>query len=304
MKLLVLKPKSIFTLPDNYIIRGISIEYPTVVNLANWDDLKKVIQDDQTRFKLVYNYREEIMFNLPMAIFHRNFVLPTFQEAMVFKYVRPFLLRKGSSLYFSYEMRNFGLLGYPPQPFFLILYGNVISDDEVERYLKEKKLDTINITLLKSISIPMDTQTGFFHFERPSRVISIGFCIPQKVEEAAQVFYRFPILFEPIYGGQEPIRRPIMEDDINIRILLSGQKYDFWDSFYRPIKLLIGDLQEGKRLILKGITIGDKKKKTPETDFIQFSLEKDINSINFIRLEQDKLLFYGPLNVLIEYVYL
>jgi hypothetical protein len=205
-------------------------------------------------------------------------------ESAVFKYVRPFVLRGGTLLKFESKIDcDF------------LLYVNFLKDEDVDKYIQEKQLDSLEPTRIRCESIPTNSLLGLISIENDARLISIGFGIPISYPE-------FPERWALISNGEGGFYRfpRIMQPDIRGRITLSGSKYEFWDASFRPLSLLIGDIQEGRRHVLKGIVVNPGKGKTfRRFDIIQISLEKSINDLNITRTNK-----YGELHAIVEYVFI
>jgi hypothetical protein len=285
MKILTFKPNEKVPLIRTCMVRGFAIEPKEPFKLPPDDP----ISIPGNNFNFVMQEREYIIQNFPLALADRRYVFTSHMESAVFKYVRPFVLRGGTLLKFESKIDcDF------------LLYVNFIKDEDVDKYIQQKQIDSLEPTRIKCESIPTNSLLGLISIENDARLISIGFGIPLSAQ---------PTIPEPRWwsvsigaGEGEWLYYPrAMQPDIRGRITLSGSKYEFWDASFRPFSLLIGDIQEGRRHVLKGVIVNPGKGKVfKRFDIIQISLERSINDLNATRPETK----YGELHVIVEYVFI
>lgn len=283
MKILKFEPNQNIPIHRHCIVRGFTIEPELTTPIDALQD------HENSRFEVIVNNQEYIITNLPLMLGDKRFVWTPFQQAMAFKYARPFVLTEGSIVRFAPKSQS-NFAGD------LLLYVNYISDKELDKYLKEKKktIDDLEFTRLRCEYPSLTKPTHVINMERPARIISIGFCIGRRDETASPPTEKFLPVRDLEYAA---IVSSVMGADIRARLELSGSKYSFWDDVYRSIKLLIGDMQEGNRHILKGIKVDPKIR----YDNIQLALEKSIADVNTAKAADSR---YTPLNIVVEYVYL
>jgi hypothetical protein len=267
------------------MVRGFAIEPKEPFKLPPDDP----ISIPGNNFNFVMQEREYIIQNFPLALADRRYIFTSYMESAVFKYVRPFVLRGGTLLKFESKIDcDF------------LLYVNFISDVDVDKYIQEKQIDSLEPTRIKCESIPTNSLLGLISIENAARLISIGFGIPLSGLPNIAAPRWCPISIGAGEGEYNYYPRA-MQPDIRGRITLSGSKYEFWDATFRPFSLLIGDIQEGKRHVLKGVIVNPGKGKVfKRFDIIQISLERSINDLNATRTG----IKYGELHAIVEYVFI
>ena len=282
MKILTFKPNEKVPIISTCMVRGFSID-PKNPFLNPPDD---PISVPENKFNVIIHEREYIIQNLPLAFADRRYIEGKHIEAMVFKYVRPFVLRGGTLVKFESKVDcDF------------LLYVNFIKDEEVDKYIAQKQIDSLEPTRIRCEAIPTNSLLGLISLESTARLISIAFGIPIK-KAITWPDPRF-LLISPGAGGLMNYPR-FLQPDVRGRITLSGSKYEFWDASFRPFSLLIGDIQNGVRHVLKGVIVNPGKGKTfKRFDVIQISLENSIDSLNITRPFK-----YGELHVVVEYVFI
>lgn len=287
MKILVLKPNEDYPIHENIIVRGLGIES------LSYPSLDKLISYRYSRFDLKVNNTDIIITNMPLMLLDRRFVNVKHQEAPVFKYVRPFLVAKGSLLRFMPRRND----DNPSLTFDgrLLIYCNFILDKQIKEYLESKNIDSLEFTRLRVEEIPYTTPTYTIKVERAGRLVSLGFLCGRRTEGPPIVEEFLPVCETP-YGG---IVTGPLPYEIRGQLLLSGSKFAFYELEHMSLRQLIGDLQDGVRHVLKGIYIGKLVSKTVY-EHLQINLEKSISDYNATFPPDSKI---TPINILLEYVH-
>lgn len=287
MKILVLKPNEDLPIHENIIVRGLGLEstsYPSIDKLKSYQ---------YSRFDLKINNYDTIISKMPLALLDRRFVNVKNQEAPVFKYVRPFLVSKGSLLRFiPYRNDKNPGLTFDGR---LLVYCNYILDKQIEEYMKNKNLDSLEYTRIRVEEIPYKDPTYVIKIEKTSRLISIGFLCGRRIE-GAEITEEFLPICEVPYGA---IVSGPLPYEIRGQLLLSGSKFAFFEVEYMSLRQLMGDMQDGIRHVLKGIYIGKLIKRTLY-EHLQINLEKSISDYN-ATLPPDARI--TSINVFLEFVH-
>lgn len=276
MKIIVLERDINFVVERHYSILGLSIQPENLADVENIDAF----------FSLELNNFDLIINNIPMCLAVREFTFTPYPEPMVFKFIRPLLLKPNDLI--KYRAK------YPSSLcLYSIMPSKIASDD-----LKPTRLrcDVINETELFHL----------FTFEKHSKIISIGFTSGIKERREPRDTYilvnKFVKHFGLIYDNFYP--PAFFEDDVKIRLTMTQTGYEFWDDKYRPLFKLIGSIQAGQRFILKDITTGTPQKEKKILNHLQISLEKSIFDVNTERKNNLKDFTYLPLHVIVEYCHI
>ncbi len=258
-RIISLSPREDFPFREDLIIFGFNIEP---------DDFSQVdeIELASKIFKVRYNREYDIWTNIPLFLGHRNYV--NSKSAIIFKFVRPFIVRKGETLNFLPESLTFN--GN------LLLY--VIPPKDVE----SPSLKQATKTRLIGHFIDIDRISDTILFEEPVKISSIGFAIPRIVNNIE----RWLKVYNP---GNNNVLSGNLEYDIRAKLRLSSGVAILQDREFRAIKSFAGDLQDNLRLVIKGLH-------TAPNENLQIALEKSIDTLNANRVNK-----YGRLFILVEY---